>query len=138
MEDRAFNMQTFEALLKEEKLKGAKCRGCAAHFVPPRPICPHCRSTEMEWVPLSGKGKLRTFTSIAVVPPSMAEEGYGRNNPYVTGVVALAENCNLVTRIVGVDSRQPESIQIGMAVKAVFLHRGKEPHRKTILAFQPV
>ena len=138
MEDRPFNIQTFEAFLKQEQLKCAKCKKCATHFVPPRPLCPHCQTAEMEWATLNGVGKLKTFTSIAVVPPAMAEEGYGRKNPYVTGVVALEENCNLVARIVGVDSRQPESIRIGMDLKAVFLHQGKEPHRKTTLAFQPV
>jgi len=137
MEDRPFNQQSFAEDLKEEKLMGAKCRGCGALFVPPRPLCPNCPESKMEWAALSGTGKLKTFTSIAVVPPAMAEEGYGRKNPYVTGVVALEENCNLVARIVGVDSKQPESIRIGMDLKAVFLHQGKEPNRKTILAFQP-
>lgn len=137
MQDRHFNSQSFEAFLQQEKLMGVKCRGCGALFVPPRPLCPNCPDAEMEWIALSGDGKLKTFTSITVVPPAMAAQGYGRKNPYCTGVVALKEKCNIVARIAGVDATLPEGIKIGMDLKAAFIHQGEEPHRKTVLVFQP-
>ena len=35
-----------------------KCSGCGRRRIPPRPMCPDCRSLENEWVRLSGKGRV--------------------------------------------------------------------------------
>ena len=68
----------------------------------------------------------------------MIEEGYDRKNPYCTGAVELAEGPRVVAQIEGVDTLHPETIKIGMPVKATFLHRGADEDRKTVLGFTPV
>ena len=128
----------FEQFLEEEKLMGARCIECGALFVPPRAICTKCHGSEMQWVETSGEGQLVAFTCISIGPPAMIEEGYDRNNPYCSGAVELVEGPRVVARIEGVDTRDPETIKIGMPVKATFLRQGAAEDRKTVLGFTPV
>jgi len=138
MEERSFSDIAYERFLSEEKLMGSRCKGCGALFVPPRPICIKCHSSEMEWVEMKGRGELRAFTCISVVPPSMMEEGYGRDNPYCSGVVELEEGPRVVARIVEVDTNKPEEIKVRMPLAAKFLHRGEGEQARTFLAFKPL
>ncbi len=135
MYDRAFNDNSFEQFLKEEKLMGAKCKKCGALSLPPRPICTSCFGSDMEWFQFRGKGKLAAFTSIVVAPPQMVKEGFGKNNPYVVGVAELEEGAKMVARITGVNAKDPADIKIGTPVKAEFLH-GQGEDGKVILAFR--
>jgi uncharacterized OB-fold protein len=91
----------------------------------------------MEWVQFKGDGKLAAFTSIVVAPPPMAKEGFGRNNPYVVGVVELQEGPKIVARITGVDAKKPEQIKVGLLLKAEFLSKGEGANKQTSLAFRP-
>ena len=87
---------------------------------------------------MNGTGKLAAFTSISIGPPAMQAEGYDRDNPYCTGVVKLDEGPRIVARIEGVDARNPDTIEIGMPVTAMYRHRGSGEDRTTQLAFRPV
>ena len=138
MADKPISDYQFERFLDEGKLMGARCVGCEALFVPPRAICPKCHSSEMEWVETKGEGRLVAFTCISIGPPAMVAEGYDRNNPYCSGAVELVEGPRVVARIESVDTLHPETIKIGMPVKATFLHRGTDEKRKTVLGFTPV
>jgi hypothetical protein len=137
METRPINDVSYEAYLEEEKLMGSKCNGCGARFIPPRPICTECHKQEMDWDQVEGKGKLVSFTCIAVGPPSMKAEGFDRKNPYCLGVVELADGLRVVARIQGVDTRNPESIRIGTPLCAKVLHRGEGEQSRAVLAFEP-
>ncbi len=128
----------FEAFLGEEILMGSKCPRCDASYVPPRPVCTECQNTGMQWIRMRGDGKLVAFTCISIGPPAMKEEGFDRDNPYCTGVVQLDESPRIVARIEGVDTRNPETIQIGVPLTAIYLHRGCGEDRTTQLAFRPV
>jgi len=136
--DRPISDYQFEQFLDEGKLMGAQCAGCGALFVPPRAICAKCHGSEMEWVETEGKGRLVAFTCISIGPPAMIAEGYDRNNPYCSGAVELTEGPRVVAQIEGVDTLHPETIKIGMPVRATFLRRGADQDRKTVLGFTPV
>jgi len=138
VETRPINDVSYEAYLEEEKLMGTTCRSCGARFLPPMPICTECHKPEMDWNEVGGKGKLLSFTCIAVAPPSMKEEGFDRNNPYCLGVVELEEGVRVVARIQGVDARHPETIRIGTPLHKKILHRGDGEHARAVLAFEPV
>ncbi len=137
MSDRPFNDYSYEQFLNEGKIMGSRCKKCGALAVPPRPICVSCFGSKMEWVQFKGDGKLAAFTSIVVAPPPMAKEGFGRNNPYIVGVVDLHEGVKIVARITGVDAKKPEQIKVGTPLQAEFLQRGEGPNRQAILAFKP-
>ena len=112
-----FNATAFYKNLKDErKLVGVKCKACGHLSPEPRPMCPECHRFDMEWHQFSGKAKLETFTCISIVPVAMAAKGYGRENPYCSGIVTLEEGPRISARITGVDGTNPQSIKTGMDV----------------------
>jgi uncharacterized OB-fold protein len=137
MENRPFNDTSYEQYLNEARVMGSRCQKCGALALPPRPICVSCYSNEMEWVELKGKGKLAAFTSIVVAPPFMAKEGFGRNNPYIVGVVELEEGVKAVARINGLDVKHPDRIRVGTPLHADFASKGEGSARQTSLVFKP-
>ncbi len=137
MPERPMSDHSFEQFLGEDRLMGGKCSGCGSLFVPPRSVCRKCYGTDMEWVEMTGTGVLAGFSCIHIGPPSMAAEGYDRNNPYCTAAVELDEGPRVVARVENIDTLRPETIIIGMRLKVSFLHRGDGDDRKTILAFRP-
>ena len=88
----------------------------------------------MEWVELKGNGKLAAFTAIAVGPSYTIEEGYGRNNPYLVGVVELEEGPKISGRVKGTDANKPQSIKVGTPLTIEFLE--PEEGKKTYLSFK--
>ena len=139
MEKKVISDIAFNQYLNEEKLMGSKCKKCGAVYTPPRSICTECYSAEsdMEWIEMNGKGKLLAFTCIHVGPQFMIDEGFDRNNPYCVGVVELEERTKVDARIEGVDTKKPETIQVGMPLTVAFLHRGEGEKMMTFLAFTP-
>ena len=129
--------------LDAHKLVGARCRSCGALHVPPRPICTACHGEAMEWRELSGRGRLAAFTTIHIAPTAMIEAGYGRENPYCTGIVQLVEGPMVSAQILGVDARRPQDIAIGTPLRVAFVARGpgesegQGGQRHTCLAFKP-
>ncbi len=137
MNDKPFNDDSYEQFLNSGKIMGSKCKKCGALSLPPRPLCVSCFGSQMEWVQFKGNGKLAAFTSIVVAPPPMAREGFGRNNPYVVGVVELQEGVKIVARITGVDAKKPEQIKVGTVLNPEFIQKGEGPNKQTSLAFKP-
>jgi len=138
MEDRPFSDISYHRFLNEERIMGSKCKKCGVLFLPPRSICVECYGNEMEWVEMSGKGKLVAFTCIAVGPPFMTKEGYDRRHPYCNGVVEFEKGVRVVARIEGIDSSKPENIKIGTPLTATFLHRTEADNLNTYLVFRPL
>jgi uncharacterized protein len=138
MGERPFSDISYNKHLQEEKLMGVRCRKCGAVFVPPRPFCVTCYSSNLEWREMKGRGRLAAFTCINIPPPFMMAEGYNRKRPYCSGVVELEEGGRVAARIERVDPRKPEQIKIGMPLKVSFIHRGEGPDARTYLAFEPV
>jgi len=131
---RGFNAASFYEYLKEGKLMGVRCTRCGQLSVQPRPLCPACHSGNLVWHEFSGKGRLSTFTCISIVPVSMAEKGYGRDNPYCSGVVTLEEGPRISARIQGVDASNPQNIRTEMDL--VLDLENLDPD-KPALVFQP-
>jgi len=92
----------------------------------------------MEWEQVSGKGRLVAFTTVHIAPTAMLEAGYGRTNPYCTGIVQLEEGPTISAQITGVDPAAPAQIEVGMPVRVAFLSRGEGEAERTYLAFEQV
>jgi hypothetical protein len=138
VEHKEFNSISYYKFIAEKKLMASKCKKCGALYLPPRPLCIQCYHNEMEWAQMSGEGKLAAYTAISVPPSFMAAEGYGRNNPYCVGVVELTEGPKVCSRILGVNPKSPEEIQIGTKLQAEFLEKEEGETKKYQLAFKPV
>jgi hypothetical protein len=136
MTTRPLNDTSYGQFLNERRIKGSRCKACSALALPPRPICTTCHSNDLEWVEFKGDANLCALTSIVVVPPAMAREGFGRDNPYVVGVVELDEGVRAVARILGVDAKKPETIRVGMTLRAEFLSKGEGAEKQSALVFK--
>jgi hypothetical protein len=89
------------------------CAGCHRFFHPPNPICPHCNSFDVSPRPVSGRGRVVTFTINRQAWTAELVE------PYVVAIVELAEEANLrlLSNIVGCD---PDAVVIDMPVSVTF------------------
>lgn len=127
-----FTGASFFQFLSENRLMGSSCKRCKAIYLPPRPICTKCYSTDMDWTQMKGTGKLVAFTTVAVGTSLMTKEGYDRNKHYCSGIVQLDEGPKISAQILGVDAQNPTAIQIGTPVNVQFL---KRKDGATVLAF---
>ena len=99
------------------------CGACGARRMPPRPMCPRCRSTAVRWEPTSGRGRIWSF----IVPHPPLLPAFAAVAPYNSIVVELAEDPairfvgNLVTSADGeINEIDPSTISIGEPVRVVF------------------
>ena len=135
MLEREINYEAYQRYLEEHKLMGTCCQSCGQLYLPPRPLCPHCHGSDMDWQELSGSGKLIAYTTVHIAPTAMIEAGYGRDNPYCVGVVQLDEGPAISAQILGVDCSNPQQISIGTNLKSAFVERGQDDDRRTTLVF---
>lgn len=93
--------------LQDGKIIATKCKACRGYTFPPTALCEHCGSSELEWVELSGRGKLLFVThGIAPAPnPRFAELA-----PYAYGHIALAEGVYVQGIVTGI-AADPEILQ---------------------------
>src|SRR5437867_12032272 len=89
-----------------------RCVRCEHVMVPPRSICPNCRSIQVEWVQLSPRGKLVTYTVVHVAPPQ-----FKHMTPYAVGIVEMPEGVNVPSII---RTSWLESIKIGLVLEVAF------------------
>jgi uncharacterized OB-fold protein len=135
MTDRPFTAASFQAYMNEGKLMGSRSRATGEVFVPPRPLDPTTGSHEMEWVELSGRGKLAAFTSVYIGTTVMIEAGFDRNKPYVAAIVELEEGPRISAQLLGVDGKEADIAWIGRPVQVSFVERGEGEKRQAFLGF---
>ena len=90
------------------------CHHCKELIFYPRAVCPNdLRDDGLEWVRLSGKGKIYSYTVIrkAAHPAFMAD------TPYAYAIIELEEGLRMASNIVDCD---PEALSIGMDVEVTF------------------
>ena len=138
MTDRPFTAYSFNQFLIDGKLMASQCEDCGALGLPPRAVCPQCHGTNMGWVETKGRGKLTGFTVVYIAPTFMIEQGYGRDKPYVSGIVELDEGVSISARILGVDPLKPENIHVGMPLELSIINTGEEDKKHAFLAFKAI
>ncbi|MFC5970376.1 Zn-ribbon domain-containing OB-fold protein [Halomarina salina] len=74
--------------------------------LPPRRVCPHCGSQDLDQKPLPESGTVETFTVVRVATPQFADDA-----PYVTAVVDFGE-----VRLTGIVDAPIDSVSVGMTV----------------------
>ncbi|WP_084402669.1 Zn-ribbon domain-containing OB-fold protein [Cupriavidus sp. amp6] len=90
-----------------------QCTDCSKTTFPPKLVCPHCWSTQMEWKALGTTGTLYSWTRIHAAPAVFADEA-----PYACGIVDLDCGIRLACRLVE-DNGVP--LKIGQAVEMLVL-----------------
>ncbi len=96
--------------LEEGKITGTTCKGCGKKFFPPRADCYSCLSSNMEWFPVSGEGKLITYSKLQYAPV-----GFEGDLPYSIATLDYGDY-----KVFGrIASDVPEEeVKVGMAMKA--------------------
>ncbi len=99
------------------------CGACGKRRMPPRPMCPHCRSTDVTWERMSGRGRVWSF----IVPHPPLLPAFTEYAPYNAIVVELEDDPairfagNLVASADGpINEIDPATITIGEPVQVVF------------------
>lgn len=115
---------------QNDELRMQRCAACKKYRWLPRPMCPYCNALEHEWVTVSGRGKVFSWTVIVHPVHPAANEKV----PYNVAQVQLDEDPDLilVTNLVEIDN---DAIRIDLPVEAVFVEH--EPGVK-IPKFRPV
>lgn len=100
-----------------------RCAACGRRRMPPRPMCPWCRSFDSSWEPVSGRATVWSF--VVAHPPLLP--AYAAMAPYNVVVVALDDDplIRFVGNVVAgpdapLDSIDPATIAIGDPVEVVF------------------
>jgi len=101
----------FVGHLGEGKVMASKCRDCGMVFFPPRSDCHQCLTSNMEWLEVSGTGKLVTYSKLKYAPV-----GFEDDLPYCIAVLDYGDY-KVFGRIAGDVS--DEEIKIGMDMKTV-------------------
>ncbi|MBE3116099.1 Zn-ribbon domain-containing OB-fold protein [Candidatus Bathyarchaeota archaeon] len=107
-----FTIEQFYKFLQQSKLMAGKCLKCGKIHLPPRPLCDNCYSTEFQWVEISGKGKLLTYSVINVAPPQ-----FQSLTPYTVGIIELEGGLKIPGMI---QNLKQEQLKIGMPLTVDF------------------
>ena len=137
-EEKEMTIQNYLEYINSKKLMGSKCRKCGAVDVPPRKLCIKCNSTDMEWLEVSGKGKIAAFSCIGVGTTFMVNKGYSMKKPYCFSVIKLDEGPMISGQLLGVDESKPDTIKIETPVRVTFIEtelKGEET--RVDLGFEP-
>ena len=90
-----------------------RCRTCSTVFFYPRELCPDCLSSDLDWVPASGKGRVYSYTIIH----QPAHPTFRGDSPYVYAIIQLDEGPRMVSNIVDCPN---DDVSINMPVVAAF------------------
>jgi uncharacterized OB-fold protein len=112
---------------KKNQLVLQRCNTCSNLFFYPREACPSCLSAELEWVPVSGSGRVYSYT-IVHQPQHPAFE---QDSPYIFAMIQLEEGPRMVSNVVDC---QLDQVKIDMPVIAVF---DKVTPDWTLVKFKP-
>jgi uncharacterized protein len=110
----------------EGRLVAQRCAKCGRLRHPPRPMCPECRSLEVEVAALSGRGVVYSYAILH--HPQHPSFEY----PVLATLIDLDEGIRVVSNLVGIE---PDEIRIGLPVQVEFVST-EDDHRVPV--FRPV
>jgi uncharacterized protein len=104
---------------QEHRLAIQRCRDCARFQHPPYPFCSTCKSEDLEFADVQGRGRIVSF----VVMRDSPIPGYSESGPFVFAVIELEEQDHLYiqTNILGLAGLD---LEVGLPVKISWEMRG--------------
>ncbi len=106
---------SYNEFLARGEFRIQRCKGCGQHVFYPRALCPHCGSSNLDWIRPSGTGTVYSTTVMRRKPDAGGD--------YNVCLVDLAEGPRLMSRVEGI---APKDVKIGMPVKARVAGGGEE------------
>ena len=115
---------------KRHELMIQRCKSCGEYQWYPRANCIHCGSMDIEWVKVSGKGSVYSYTIIWQVIGNSPL--YNLEIPFAVGLIELDEGPRMYARIIGCEVTD---VKVGMKVEVDFKDLTSEI---SIPVFRPV
>jgi uncharacterized protein len=103
----------FWAATRRHELVIQRCKQCSTWVFHPREQCPECFSRELDWTPVSGRGRVYAFT----VVHQPAHPGFQADSPYTYAIIQLEEGVRMASNVVGCE---PAAVRVDLPVVAVF------------------
>jgi uncharacterized OB-fold protein len=103
----------FYDFCKNRELRFQRCTKCGEWRHTPRPMCGECLSLEWQWVRVSGKGKVYTWT--VTFQPLYPQ--FKQDIPYAGVIVELDEGPRMVSWVTGIDQMD---LKVNMPVEVWF------------------
>ena len=107
---------------RERKLVMQRCSACGYYNHPPRRFCDACLSQNLGFVPVSGKGKIYTYT----IMHQRDVAGFENDAPYINIVVELDEQPMLLM-VSDLPLNERDRARIGASVEVSFEERSDGP-----------
>jgi len=99
----------FVDYMEKGKVMYTRCKDCGLVFFPPRADCYQCLTSNMEWLEVSGNGKLISYSKLEYAPV-----GFGDDLPYSIALLDYGDY-KVFGRIAS--DIPDEKIQVGMEMK---------------------
>jgi uncharacterized OB-fold protein len=117
-------------LRDHQKIMGTRCSLCGRVYVPARSICLECYKDMKEWVEVSKRGVLQTYTIVYKQSPIISCD-----RSFAMGVIKLdGADTGIIHKLGQVEFTE---IRIGMRLEAVFANLRKGDIRD-IVYFKPI
>ena len=113
--------------LRRHDVRVQKCDGCGAFRYVPKEICNRCYTAEAMWSPISGTGRVYTYTVVRRAPTP----AYQAEAPYVLVHVEMDEGFRMIGSLTVED---PSAVSIGQEVRIAYDDATPD---WTILRFEP-
>lgn len=94
---------------KNGQLVIQKCNHCNKHIFYPRPMCPHCWSTDLNWEQVTGEAEVVSYS--LVHRPN--HQSFTSEVPIILAEIKLQEGVLMLARILG------DNIHSGMKVNLI-------------------
>ncbi len=122
----------FFLALEEGRFLATNCAHCGMTWTPPRPACPHCLQAT-QWVELSGKGELESWSVLHYAPKMLAEN---LPTPYVLAYVKMDGADTLFAHLLKHYSAL-DDLYHGMPVRVIYTDYDVD-HPIMLMAFEPL
>jgi uncharacterized OB-fold protein len=96
-----------------------RCADCGTVRFYPRALCPQCLSERADWMPVSGRGTIYSFT----ICHRPASEAFAAATPYIVALVDLDEGVRLLSNLIDC---APAQARVGMPVTLAYEDVAKE------------
>lgn len=95
-----------------------RCNACSSLQFPPRPQCPSCLNSDVNWQPTAGHGKLYASTRVYA-----AGGPFACMTPYSVGLIDLDEDVRILLRLL----HDASSLSPGSAVQLAVINHSDGP-----------
>jgi uncharacterized OB-fold protein len=112
---RPAEFEGFLANAREGRLAFPRCQACGRFHWYPMPRCPHCRSAEIAWHAIAGRGEIFSYTIVR----HAFDKSRRDRLPYIVALITFrdAPGVRFITNIIEADAA---GLAIGDAVEPVF------------------